>query len=101
MWHAFADIWGLRPPSVRPNHLATSSRLRAPWDVPPPWAKVSGSGKVGERESFRHWIHDLRESESESKSKSESERERERASERERGRASERERETDRDRQND
>jgi hypothetical protein len=30
---------------VRPNtnHLAAPSRRRAPWDVVPPWAKVSGS----------------------------------------------------------
>jgi hypothetical protein len=33
MWHAFADTRGLRHPSVRPNHLASPSRLRAPWDV--------------------------------------------------------------------
>jgi hypothetical protein len=43
MWHAFADTRGLRHPFVRPNHLAAPSRRRAPWDVPPPWAKVSGS----------------------------------------------------------
>jgi hypothetical protein len=36
MWHAFADIRGLRPPSVRPNHLA------APSGAPPEGAGPSG-----------------------------------------------------------
>jgi hypothetical protein len=43
MWHAFADTRGLRHPSVRPNQLAAPSRRRAPWDVLPPWGKVSRS----------------------------------------------------------
>jgi hypothetical protein len=43
MCHALADTRGLRPPSVRPNHLAAPSRQRAPWDVPPPLAKILGS----------------------------------------------------------
>jgi hypothetical protein len=33
---------GLRPPSVRPNHLAAPWRRRAPWDVPPPWGEGFG-----------------------------------------------------------
>jgi hypothetical protein len=46
MWHAFAGTRGLRPPWVRPNHLAAPSRQR---DGAPrgsclcPWAKVLGS----------------------------------------------------------
>jgi hypothetical protein len=39
----WVDTRGLRPPSVRPNHLAAPWRRRAPGDVPPPGAKVSGS----------------------------------------------------------
>ena len=43
MRHVIADTRRLRQRSdlhsVRPNHLA----VRAPWDVPPPWAKDSGS----------------------------------------------------------
>jgi hypothetical protein len=42
MWHAFADTRGLRPPAVRPNHLAAPWRRRAPWDVPPPWGEGFG-----------------------------------------------------------
>jgi hypothetical protein len=35
---------GLRPPSVRPNHLAAPSGPRdsAPWDVPAPWTCALG-----------------------------------------------------------
>jgi hypothetical protein len=46
MWHAFAGTRGLRPPWVRPNHLAAPWRQR---DGAPrgsclrPWAKVLGS----------------------------------------------------------
>jgi hypothetical protein len=42
MWHALADIRGLRPPSVPPNHLAAPWRRRAPWDVPPPLGEGFG-----------------------------------------------------------
>jgi hypothetical protein len=37
-----ADTRGLRPPSVRPNHLAAPWRWRAPWDVPPPLGEGFG-----------------------------------------------------------
>jgi hypothetical protein len=42
MWSALADTRVLRPPSVRPNHLAAPCRRRAPWDVLLPWGEGFG-----------------------------------------------------------
>jgi hypothetical protein len=53
MWHAFADTRGLRPPSVRPNHLAAPWRRRARWDVPPPLGNRFGIPKPSRTRRFR------------------------------------------------
>ena len=42
MRHALADTRGLRPPSIRPDHLAAPWRRSAPWDGPPPWGEGFG-----------------------------------------------------------
>ncbi len=54
MWHSFADSGGLRPPSVRPNHLAAPSRRRANAGLST-FVLVHNRGRGGEKGKCRSW----------------------------------------------